>query len=356
MNTNLKLLLLLAGMALIASCSTTDSSREEYFGYSNSPRKNDVIVARENTGQTGNSQAQTWNNPLSNDGSNEYNASGGDNTDNTSGDQYSGYTDNNVVSPRYVPVIVPWWDRYYYDYYYYEPGYNIGFYSGGWWGWDWCWYSPWYSYHPFWGMSWYPHSYYYHWWADPYYYYPYPVTNVAYNNTHPRSRRTFSPYRQTYTGSRSYNSGPVASSSTGRSSYIPEKASTATYVPRSGNRSAFGASSVGRSIYQNGVRESTRSTGTRTYNRSTGSIPRSSGTNNSGRSGYTAPVPNRNATTVPRSNGGYSSPTYTAPHSGGSSGGNSGGGGGRSSGGGGGGRSSGGSGGGGRSGGGGGRR
>jgi len=339
MNRTLKLSAITLFLAFFAGCVSTDGNRGEYFGYSNNPKPREVIVVKEKVIEKevpSATKKQQWKNPLAED---EYNAS---DNDQTATDSPTGvYEDNNTVTTRYVPVIVPWWDRYYYDYSYYEPGFHIGFYSGGWWGNDWCWYNPWYDYHPYYGVRWYPHHYYNNWWYDPYYYHPYPGYNVVYNSPKPRSVRTFGPYRGTYSSNdrkNTINNQGTVSSSPRSTGYIPEKHPTgsigstrssginrSSYLPSATNRSSY--SKPSKDYRQNAAPNRTNENGRSVSgNNSTGRskyVPQSEAPRSSGRSSGNSGNSNRSSYTPPPSSSGGSSGRSSGGSSGGSSSGRS---------------------------------
>ncbi len=326
MKTKIEIMTLTLVLALFAGCVSTDGSRDEFFGYSNNSKpKERVVVVKERVieREVPAKTKQQWKNPLAED---EYNATDNEQQYATSSPS-AGYVDRNYVSTRYVPVIVPWWDRYSYDYMYYDPGFHISYYSGGWWGSDWCWYNPWYDYHPYWGNRWYPYNNYGHWWHDPYYSDNYRGWDVAYHNQKPRSVRTFGPYRGSYgkttTSGNNVNNPQRTLSTTSRSGYVTEKPYSgnmqSTRSAVSGNRSTYLPSSTTRSTYtrqSNDYNKSNSGQKVRTTNsRTNQGSNRNEATQE--RSRYTpqssSPNSSRSSEGNTRSSGNAERSTYTAP-------------------------------------------
>ncbi len=173
---------------MITSCSSTQSSHGDYFGYNKPPadkfysnnssaQDQNGDISGQNNVRTAENAEKEWKNPLADD------YSGG------VASSRSAYNPDiqvyyNDISPMYVPVIVPWWDRYYGWVSYPRRGINIfigsgyyGAYYGTYWGgyyggyYAYDWYNPWYTYHPYYGYSWsrYVYPTYYSWWNQPIY-------------------------------------------------------------------------------------------------------------------------------------------------------------------------------------------
>lgn len=189
---------------IIGGCASTKGSKDDYFGYSNSPkieseeqsaqpikRKETTTTASKaavdipDSDQNSDSHDQDWVNPMSDDQLDNYQ----DNYSSGGAAVPVGYRYYNA--PSYVPVMVPWWDYYsgWMGGYYVRPVIVVR-YRNWFWGWNsYCdWYSPFYDYHPCYGGSF---GYY-----NPYYrggYYPYwrpwnhyPI--YTYHTVNPRPR------------------------------------------------------------------------------------------------------------------------------------------------------------------------
>ncbi len=227
-----KLLIIIASVIVAAffleSCVATHGSRDEYFGYSNSPEQNkDNVYQEETVVRFDENKEKNWKNPLSED----YEEQRRENKE---------VVYNNFNNVQYVPVIVPWWDRYYSWFYYPEPVYRVNFAWGHYWGWDW--YNPRYYHHPYYGYHWgpyyspYSHHYGYHgWYHQPYYSYGYHGSPAYKKSKSDRSRRTFGPGRGDLSGGtgsreksgvRSFGkkSGPASASSARNMSEVSSSA------------------------------------------------------------------------------------------------------------------------------------
>ncbi len=177
MRTKIKLMALMPlAVALISGCSAT-RYESSYFGYSNSKSaekeegagKNQTYAKAESAAKSASSEdyddADKWVNPLASESQ-------------RSSTNYA-VVDNDYMSFRdvsyrgtqvlYVPVIVPWWSRYYGWSSYWEPGFSFNINYGPYWCYDW--YSPWYDYHPYYGRYWAMDYYYpyHHWYHQPVY-------------------------------------------------------------------------------------------------------------------------------------------------------------------------------------------
>lgn len=149
MKNNLKIIVIfLATAAMLTSCIVYRGTKDEYFGYNNSPRVQDNTQNPNQNGNSVGSAGSSWVNPLRDD----Y-----DNRDNYQV-SYSGFN----AQPYFITVVAPWWDVYYprrfspYYSYYWDPFFT----------WQYNWYSPWYSYCPIYFSS-YDHFYYRnHYWGN----------------------------------------------------------------------------------------------------------------------------------------------------------------------------------------------
>jgi len=173
-------------LMILTSCGSVDTSRDTYFGYNNTPK----IEAKEDDSQ---SNIKRWNNPLRSD----YEAE----------DNFRINYNLAYMPPSYIPVIMPWWDRYYSWYYY--PFSGVYFHHGflGYSMFDW--YSPFHYHSPY---VYNPRMYYYGnaWWD----WYPY------YGNHSKKEKpvktytvRDFGPNRGSYGGDLAPFAGGTSSSS-----------------------------------------------------------------------------------------------------------------------------------------------
>jgi hypothetical protein len=147
---------IIATALLVGGCASTSNS-DEYFGYNNNPKTIETNSSNTNKAEVAQVKSKDdWVNPFSEQYSEQ---TGGENI--TIVNQY--------MYPSYVPVVVPWWDRYYG--YYSRPHsgiyFSYSYYPRNYYGWDWYWYSPYYDYHPYYGYNvarspwWYDH----YWWG-----------------------------------------------------------------------------------------------------------------------------------------------------------------------------------------------
>lgn len=159
----------------IGCASSTKGTKDDYFGYTNSPKVEEdkptprsstrkvnpdadkpVTAAPATDDATANadsSQDEDWVNPLTDDQS-DADADYQDADDPNYSAVPVGY--NYYAAPAYVPVIVPWWDYYsgWMGGCYARPVVSVR-YRNWYWGWNsYCdWYSPYYDYHPCYGVS-----------------------------------------------------------------------------------------------------------------------------------------------------------------------------------------------------------
>lgn len=157
------------GLAVWLSSCTTTYHRHYYFGYSPKQQEQKTTMVTEES---------SWRNPLSDTAIYE------ENTEKTQKnvqviERYVYYRPDIV----YIPVVMPWWDYYWYYPYYARFGIYIGYRPLFWWDY---WYNPWYDFHPYYGYSWAYYSHYWYWrdwywhkhhwyWSD---YKRYPRKNV----------------------------------------------------------------------------------------------------------------------------------------------------------------------------------
>jgi len=195
---------------IITGCASQKGTKEDYFGYNNSPTINESTDKPTVTSKPKRSAPPTdsaitlsdppkddWVNPMAQDD-----------------DPQEDYQDDAVQpvttvgyqpysSPQYVPVVVPWWDSY--------SGWMGGYYSrpvvvvrypNWYWGWNsYCdWYSPYYSHHPWYGGYFSHYRPRYYGWNHNYWrpWHHYPIYNYGHTNPVPRkpnSVRSWGPSR-----------------------------------------------------------------------------------------------------------------------------------------------------------------
>lgn len=238
----------LSALVIVSCSSYSTGTRSDYFGYNNTPTVDSYNDQNNNQNNNynqddNNGSNSNWKNPLSQSDNNDYNSnydnnSGNVDYNNNNGDAYVNYTSAYYVpyyrvyaAPRYVPVVMPWWD------YYYDGFYNrySNFYISLGWGvcspspysyWDW--YNPYYDYNPYYGIAWggwYPMAYYH----NHYYYYNDYYNHHFYHGgsyipDKPRTVRTFGPNSGTFSTLRNPSTGLV--SNTPRSQTRPSSSST----------------------------------------------------------------------------------------------------------------------------------
>ncbi len=132
-------------MLWLASCTTT-YNRHYYFGYS---------PMQQERGTNDVTEESIWRNPLSDTSVYEANNDGTRKRVEVV-ERYVYYRPNIV----YIPVVMPWWDYYWYHPYYARFSIYIGLRPLFWWDY---WYNPWYDFHPYYGYSWVYHSNYWYW-------------------------------------------------------------------------------------------------------------------------------------------------------------------------------------------------
>ncbi len=230
-----KLFISIAAAVIIAltvsACSSAGGSQNDYFGY-NKPDADEFYKEENSAERTTNSAAQPsnvkaadreWQNPLAED------YAGGASYDKAAYNP-DVHVQYNYVNPMYVPVIVPWWDRYYgwvsyprRGFYVYVGSGYYGSYYGTYWGgyyggyYAYDWYNPWYAYHPYHGYSWrhYHYPVHYSWWNQPVYSHHPAKTSVR-----KRSVRTWGPSRgNVYDYGRSGTGGSTGTRSSSRTGY-----------------------------------------------------------------------------------------------------------------------------------------
>ncbi len=193
---------------VLYGCATPKGTKEDYFGYNNSPiipENTDKPVASskpkrsappiDTTTPLAYAPKDDWVNPMATDDDpqEDYNDDVTQQRITTAG--YQPYS-----SPQYVPVIVPWWDSY--------SGWMGGCYSrpvvvmryrNWYWGWNsYCdWYSPYYDFHPWYGGNF---SYYrprYYGWNRPFWrpWQHYPIYTYSNPTQKPNSVRSWGPTR-----------------------------------------------------------------------------------------------------------------------------------------------------------------
>lgn len=158
-----KIIALSSIAVILASCSTYNS--ENYYGYEKQETEEEKVVRAENT--TPKEDTDQWVNPMAENTQSEsqtYTSESGSNL--TVINNYYG------TSPRYQPVVVPWWHDSYYPGYYSYPR-RSGFYVSVSYGYGhrgfYDWYSPWYRYHPTYGCTWGTYYDHYYWNRHNYY-------------------------------------------------------------------------------------------------------------------------------------------------------------------------------------------
>ena len=126
MKMTLYFAMFLAGFAVMLNgCTVNNVTRNEYFGYTNSPKHIEKVAPP----QSITDDNAEWVNPLRE----EY-----DDRDNFQISYSAGY-----MPPYYMPVVVPWWDR---TYSYYNRPFSGMYFNMGWGMYDiYDWYSPFYS-------------------------------------------------------------------------------------------------------------------------------------------------------------------------------------------------------------------
>ena len=211
-------------IAMISGCAGTNSSKSDYFGYSNTPpqKERDVnIQSRYST--TTQATDNDWRNPLSDD---FYSNSRG---------SVAYYR----ATPRYVPVVVPWWDMYYDGFYHRASGVyvTVGYWHPSWryYNYYWDWYSPWYMHNPYYGYRWVSRPYYYDNWG----WYPSTPTKRHRHET-PNTVRTFGPSRGTVDPTAvSYGSASSTNRSDSRGSRGPSSGTSTGNTGNTGTTTIF---------------------------------------------------------------------------------------------------------------------
>lgn len=202
-----------------AGCATQKGTKEDYFGYNNSPTipestekpaspskpkrsttPPDTTVPPTAASAITAAPDDDWVNPMTQEDVDPQE----DNLDETSPQAATNVVYRSYSAPQYVPVVVPWWDSY--------SGWMGGCYSrpvvvvryrNWYWGWNtYCdWYSPYYDYHPWYGgyFSYYRPRYYgwnYGYWRPwhhyPIYSYGHPFTPAPHK---PNTVRSWGPSR-----------------------------------------------------------------------------------------------------------------------------------------------------------------
>jgi len=196
---------------VLFGCATQKGTKEDYFGYNNSPtipENTEKPVASSKPKRSAppvdttspladDAPKDDWVNPMATDDDPQ-----DDYLDDAS-QQSTAVAYQPYSSPQYVPVIIPWWDSY--------SGWMGGYYSrpvvvmryrNWYWGWNsYCdWYSPYYDYHPWYGGNF---SYYrprYYGWNRNYWrpWHHYPIYTYGHTNptpAKPNSVRNWGPTR-----------------------------------------------------------------------------------------------------------------------------------------------------------------
>lgn len=254
MKNSKNILLLVLSSLFLGACATTNSSNGSFYGYDNTPEREEY--------QEPEKPKKKWKNPLAEE----------DRYEEARQMEVNNYYYGNA---GYVPVIAPWWDRYYgWGSPMRQGGVFITF--GAYRSYEW--FSPWYDFHPYYGCSWYDYYYvrphYRAWYNQPVYAYsPYYRSSWNYFGTnrgfYSHSGYTNNP-RSSHNNNRNYNP---------RSQNVDYRRTNANY----GASNSRGRNDNYQNSRSNGGRRS-QSSGS-SYSGSSGSSSRSGSYSNSGNSG-----------------------------------------------------------------------